>query len=149
MKNLIPHFTIAVIGIVGLLFGGLTGLVVGLVGGYILVTLFGLILFKVSGGILPKKVRIETSKKFVIDYDSLFWEVMPDASFDEKVDYIENLLEQIIRRAATQAPDTHSGMSYHDVDSIIDSVIDEEKNPEKREIIISFWHYLIEEWYSD
>lgn len=150
----LPYFIIALFGLTGLIIGGIfggeiLGLTVGLIGGYIIVLLTGIFLCKLDGGILPKKVRKQTASKFAEQYDPLIITIFPNATKDEKILHIENLLEIIFKKSSITASNTHSGVSYQDVENILDTIIEQEHDLKKKELIIKLWDFLKQEWYPD
>lgn len=148
MKNLIPHFTIVIIGIIGAFVWGVWGFLGGLVVGYIITLLFGLSLIKISGGILPRKVRKETARNF-LDLN-LPWlrQRIPLQFRGNELPYIENLLEKIAKKAAIVGPATASGMSYGEFELAVESIAAEEKNSNVIEIVEKLWEFIKHTWYS-
>lgn len=146
MKNLLPHFTIGLLAVTGLLWKGVWGGVIGLVGGYVVVTLFGLLLVAASGGILPRKARQDTASSFCEENADQLREIIPEGHEGREAEYIEKLLERIIRKATVIGPSTSSGMSFAEVAAAVKLIEDEE--PNAREAIERLWMLIQRDWYG-
>jgi len=147
MKNMVPHFTIAALALVGLIWKGVWGFVIGLVGGYVAVVIFGLVLTAASGGLLPKKVRKETARNFCTENADQLLELIPPGHEGKEAEFIERLLERIFHKAAIIGPSTSSGMSFGEVDAAVQIIKEEVDDPRERETIDVLWDFVQREWY--
>lgn len=147
MKYLIHFYTIAAIGVIGMVMWGFWGLLSGLVVGYILVSLFGQALLSLSGGILPRKIRQKTAQEFLSLNVEWLEHRMPDHDKGGDAEFIEHLLEKVFLKAAVIGPWASSGMSYAEVASAVEILKSEEDNPNVIEILDRLWLFLEYHWW--
>jgi hypothetical protein len=102
-----PYVIIIIAAIIGGYLYGIAGFFLWGVlafGGTLIV---GLALQKLSGGILPKQVRVQTAKDFIAERPDLVALAWPSHSASEQAKEIQGLLEAMYRRAITESRSFH------------------------------------------
>ena len=144
-----PLITIVICAVIGLVIHGIIGLIVGAMAGWLLSMLIGVISAKVSGGLLPRKVRKQVAHLFYMNYQPTIDSYTKSMEEEEKLQLIESLLERIFRRATITAPllCKSMGMSRQEVDEAAKQEAAEEENPKIRELILLLRDHILSTMY--
>ena len=146
---LVPFIIIGIFGLIGLFIGRFYGLLIGVVGGYILVVFFGWIANRVSGGLLPRKVRRTTAINFLKLYSDVSKSTFPNLEEVGLIKEIEFQIERIYQTAVKLSPtmSPSGGWSLAEIQSVSDMLIKEESRPEMKELLGKLTLHLENELY--
>lgn len=102
---MVPFITIVIFAVIGWAIGGIWGVIVGAIAGYVFSLLVGHIATKVSGGLLPAKVRKTLAQEFINKYpDIVSNEHTHSMSSDEVLSFVEIQIERIAKQALMASP---------------------------------------------
>lgn len=101
---MVPHITILIIAIIGAFVHGFIGFFVWGLVGFLGVIALGFILRKLSGGILPRKVRDETATDFIAIYPDLIAKAYPTFTPYQAKERVAALLDEMMKKATINNP---------------------------------------------
>ncbi len=148
IKNSIPWVIIVILGVISFFIWGIVGLIIGLICGYFIVSALGILLIKASGGILPRDVRINTAKEFYMENAEFVDQRIRSEYKANPCKFVEILLENIYKKAATIGSAAQSGFSLGEARAAYEYVLQTENDGDTRQIMEKLWHYLEQKWYS-
>jgi len=146
------YIIIFISALVGGYLNGIGGFFVWGIIAFVAVLLVGIILQKISGGILPKKVRAKTASDYVAEKSDLITSAWPSHSSLERTKEVQRLLEAMYQRAVSESKSFHPdapGELEHFVDSA-NLVASEQNSEETKAVAEDLINYLISHplWYG-
>lgn len=147
-----PYFIILIIASIGTFVDGVVGFFVWGIAGFAGVSALSWILNRVSGGLLPRKVRDETATDFLMQFQESVLKAYPGMTPYQQKQEIANLLEQMYKKATLNNPSmnlNNAGNAEIFLTGALE-VVQEQKTKELKEMatdLVNFvrHHHL---WYS-
>lgn len=148
-----PYVFILIAAVIGGYLHGVAGFFLWGVIAHGSLLLVGMVLQKVSGGIIPRSVRLQTAKDFVAARGELVSVAWPLHSALEQMRKIDDLLETMYRRAITECKSFHLSASdglEHFVSSA-NLVVAEQKSDATRTVAKALVDFLLDHplWYGN
>ena len=144
-----PLVTILIFAVIGFLIHDIVGLIVGAAVGWGLSMLIGIAATAWSGGFLPRKVRKKTARFFYMNQQPTVDACMEGMTEEEKIRFIEGLLERVFRRATAGAPmaSKSMGLSPPEINEAARQEAAEEHDPDVQEIILLLKEHILNTMY--
>jgi len=146
---MVPYLVIGVATLIGLFGWGLKGLILGAIGGWLFNLLLGGILLLFSGGLVPRKVRKQATRRFIVIHRDLARSAFPDAAERELQRAVERYIEGIFKRASidNKSMDLDAGWDRAAIQAAAAALIAEERRPEIKSFLTALEEHIEKEMY--
>lgn len=133
----LPFILIGIGAVVGFALGGMTGASVGGLGTYLGLWIAGTISRRLSGGLIPRRLREATAKGFVAEFGEAVAKAFPKADERDQCREVEALLERMQKRALEDnvSFNLDKSSTRGAIRAAADALMHEEMSPERRTVI--------------
>lgn len=142
-----PKALIVAAALIGLIGWGGKGLIIGGVTGLVASVLVGVIVRRISGGMMPRKVRKELVEGVAIRHPEVVEAAYPDIPKTEWYDALEDDAEAIAQKAVELAPSHEMVWSEGNIIRAIQELTAEQETEEARALYECMGKEIVRTWY--
>ena len=144
---MIPYVVIGIVALIGLAGWGMRGALVGLAIAWSGSLIIGLVAWLTDRGIVPRKARAVSAKRFLLENHAVAQLAYPGISEDALQRRIETDIETVFRASVRQAPLELTGTEYDLVSAAAQRLYLSESDPARRTLITALSRHILSNMY--